>query len=311
MSDRATPAGAWHPPARSGPAWHAARLLLVALAAIGGLAGIGVLANHLTSDPLADVRAYYDAASRLNEGRPLYPAGADPNAADFYRYPPLLAIVLRPFVHLPFQAFALLWEAVIVAAFAATIWRVGLGSRTWIVLGLLGIPTAWAVAIGQAQVIVTLLMAVGAPWSVALAAQLKLFPALAALYWLGRGERARFGAFLGWTLALTVAQVLVDQRAALDFLRVTNLDQVGAVRNISPFGFAPGLWAILLVVGVAATIAVARRPWGWAFAVGLGTLSPPRLLVYQLGSLLAGLRAPDDPDRHRSIAGLRSERTVV
>ena len=311
MSDRTTPAGAWTPPARSGRAWHAARLVLFALAVIGGLAGVATLAIHLLNDPLADVRAYYDAATRLNGGRPLYPPGADPNAADFYRYPPLLAIVLRPFAHLPYDAFALLWEAVIVAAFATTIWRLGLGSRTWIVLGLLGIPVAWAVAIGQAQVLVTLLLAVGAPWSVALAAQLKLFPALAALYWLGRGDRARFGAFLGWSLALTVAQVVVDQRAALAFVRVTNLDQVGAVRNISPFALAPGLWAILLVMAIAATIAFARRPWGWALAVGLGTLSPPRLLVYQLGSLLAGLRAPDDPDHQQSIAGLRSGRRLV
>ena len=36
---------------------------------------------HLTSDPLADVRAYDDAGSRLNADLPLYPADADPNAA--------------------------------------------------------------------------------------------------------------------------------------------------------------------------------------------------------------------------------------
>ena len=50
---------------------------------------------------LRDVRAYYDAATRLNEGLPLYPAGADPDAADFYRYPPLLAILFRPLASSP------------------------------------------------------------------------------------------------------------------------------------------------------------------------------------------------------------------
>src|SRR5947209_5562099 len=54
-----------------------ARLVIFGLAILGLLAGIGVLVMHLRADPLADVRAYYDAGTRLNAGQPLYPPGAD------------------------------------------------------------------------------------------------------------------------------------------------------------------------------------------------------------------------------------------
>src|SRR5829696_9256466 len=80
--------------------------IVYALAAIGGLFGLGVLWFHLTTDPLADVRAYYDAARRLNDGQPLYAATYDPKIPTYYFYPPLLAIVMRPFASLPYHVFA-------------------------------------------------------------------------------------------------------------------------------------------------------------------------------------------------------------
>ena len=194
--------GAYIEPGRTPPeprdsratALHAGRLALFALAVIGGLCGLWVLWMHLLSDPLGDVRAYYDAATRLNQGSPLYPAGADPNAADFFRYPPLLAIVLRPLALLPYTWFALAWEALMLGAFVATIRHLGGGRRTWIAVGLLGIPIGWAIGIGQAQILVTYLMAVGQPWSIALGGQLKLFPILIAIWWLGRRDWQAVGA---------------------------------------------------------------------------------------------------------------------
>src|SRR2546422_5393683 len=59
---------------------------------------------------------------------------------------------------------------------------------TLFVVCALALPIGWAVVIGQAQVAVTFLLAVGAPWSVALAANLKVFPVLAAVWWLGRRD---------------------------------------------------------------------------------------------------------------------------
>lgn len=272
---------------------HAARLTIFALAVVGALAGIGVAYLHRVGDPMADARAYYDAATRLNQGQPLYPAGADPNVADFYRYPPLLAIVLRPLALLPYWAFALLWEAIVVASLALLIRHLGVRSqRTWVAIGLLGIPIGWALSIGQAQVPLTLLLAIGQPWSIALATNLKLFPALAALWWIGRRDYEATIAFALWTGLLAIGQWILEPAGTASFFRTVGLSEVGDVRNISPYAISPQLWVVLLVVGAAVTLAAARTRWGWPIAAALATLSPPRLLVYGLTSLLACLREP-------------------
>lgn len=302
-SDTGSTAGGYIPPGKAPPppgapagrravAEHAGRLVLFALALIGGLAGAYVLWLHLTTDPLADARAYYNAAHRLNVGTPLYPATADPDAAEFYRYPPLLAIILRPFALLPYSLFAVLWEATIVVAFAATVRRLGGGGRTWIAIGLLGIPIGWAVGVGQAQVFVTYLLAVGQPWAIALGGQLKLFPALIVLWWLGRRDWQAVGAFVGWTLILVLAQVILEPNDSRAFLGILTPDQVGNVRNISPYAISPLLWAVLASAGAVGTVLLAPTRWGWPVAVALATLASPRLLVYMLTGLIAAVREP-------------------
>ena len=51
---------------------------------------------------------------------------------------------------------------------------------------------------------------------------------------------------------------------------------------------------------VLVTVGLARTRYGWAAAVALGTLSPPRLLVYMLTGLLAAVREPSlDGERTR------------
>jgi len=270
-----------------------ARLGVFALAVLGALAGLGVLWIHLAGDPLSDVRAYYDAGARLNAGLPLYPADADPNAAAFYRYPPFLAIAFRPLALLPFPAAAAIWEAVVIASLAGTLSWVGLRRReTWLAVGILGLPIAWCVAIGQAQVPLTFLTAIGAPWSIALAANLKLFPALVALWWIGRRDWRSLSVFAAWSVGLALLQLVLAPQATLDFLGTLTLDQVGEVRNISPFAVSPLLWAVLVGAGVVLALRLAPTRWGWAAAVALSVLATPRLLVYMLMTLLAALREP-------------------
>lgn len=288
-----TPSAPGQPTGAHAAAIHAGRLAVFALALIGGLAGAYVLWLHLTTDPIADARAYYDAAHRLNAGLPLYPAGADPNIADYYRYPPLLAIVLRPFALLPYSLFAILWEVMMVVAFGATIRRLGGGYRTWLAIGLLGIPIGWAVGIGQAQVLVTYLMAVGQPWAIAFAGQLKIFPALVIIWWLGRRDWQALGAFVGWTLILVIAQAAFEPTGSKAFLGILTLEQVGNVRNFSPYAISPLLWAGLAAAGAVAAVLLAPTRWGWPAAVALATLASPRLLVYMLMSLIAAVREPD------------------
>ena len=66
--------------------------VLIAAAVLGFIIGLDTLVLHLRLDPLADVRAYYDAGARLNAGIPLYQQAATTDDPGFYRYPPLLAI---------------------------------------------------------------------------------------------------------------------------------------------------------------------------------------------------------------------------
>lgn len=269
------------------------RLALVGLAAIGALAGLGVVWIRLLSDPLGDAQAYYDAASRLNAGVPLYPPDADPDGNRIYLYPPLLAMALRPLALLPYPAFALAWEGLVIASFALLLNRLGLNRRTtWIALGILGIPVGWALTIAQAHVPLTLLFALGQPWSIALAANIKLFPALAAVYWLGRREYRSCLLFAGWLLGLGLVQLLLEPEATRSFFESVGLAQLGHVRNISPFVVSPVLWAVLLIAGILIAARLAPSRWGWFAAVALATLSSPRLLVYMLMGLLGGLRQP-------------------
>jgi hypothetical protein len=280
-------------PSRSALPRRLARLSVFALAVLGALAGIGVLYLQIEGGALDDVRAYYDAGARLNAGLPLYPPGGDPDAADYYRYPPLLAIAFRPLALLPFEAAAAIWEAVVIASLAGTAWWIGFRRReTWLALGILAVPIAWAVAIGQAQVPLTLLTALGSPWSIALATHLKLFPALIALWWIGRRDWRAVGAFLAWTGGLAALQLVLAPQATIDFLATLTLEQVGEVRNVSPYAISPLLWVILVGAGSLLVVRLAPTRWGWAAAVAFSVLATPRLLVYMLMTLLAGLRAP-------------------
>ena len=281
---------------------HVANLVLFAAAVTGALAGLAVAWMHVVGDPLADARAYYEAAARLNAGKPLYPADLDPNGNHIFLYPPLLAIALRPLALLPFAWFALLWELIVVASFVALARYLGVRRRqTWLAIGLLGVPIGWALTIAQAHVPMTYLLALGQPWSIAVAANLKLTPALIAIWWLGRRDYQSFFAFLVWSALLVLAQVLLASDATSGYFSSIGFEQVGHVRNISPYAQSPVLWIALVLGGALVTLGLARTRWGWPAAVTLATLAPPRLLIYMLTGLLAAVRTPKqagepDPD---------------
>jgi hypothetical protein len=271
------------------------RRVLVLGAIVGLLLGIETVVLHLTTDPLADVHAYYDAGARLNAGQPLYDQPATTDEADFYRYPPLLAILWRPLATLPFSAAATIWMVVLGVCFALTILRLGPRRRsTWIALGMLALPTGWSLAVGQAQVIVTLLTALGAPWAIALGANIKVFPALIAIWWLGRREARPLALFAGWMAALVAVQFVLAPQATIDFVRTFGLSQVGNVENRSLYVVSPWLWAAAVVAGIVVTWRLAPTRWGWAAAVTLSVFATPRLLIYQLSTLVAAIRSPEE-----------------
>ena len=273
------------------------RRVLIAAAVLGLALGIQTLVLHLSTDPLADVHAYYDAGARLNAGLPLYDQPATTDDNEFYRYPPLLAIVFRPLALLSFDQAALIWEAFLVGCLALTIARLGANRRTLIVLGMLALPTLWSLAIGQAQIVVTLLMAFGSPWAIAVAAHLKIFPALAAIWWLGRRDVRSLGWFVAWLAVLGVVQLVLEPAGTLAFPSTLGLEQVGNVENRSLYGVSPLAWAIALVAGAVVAWRLAPTRYGWAAAVALSVLATPRLLIYQLSTLVAAVREPGSARR--------------
>jgi hypothetical protein len=284
---------------RSGrPAWWATprvRLVLRLAMLVGIALGVETVILHLLNDPLADVHAYYDAGARLNAGQPLYDQPAGPDDAAFYRYPPLLAILFRPLALLSFPAAAAIWMALLAVLAVATLVRLDLRRPVSLfVVCALALPAGWAFVIGQAQVAVTWLLALGMPWAVALAANLKVFPILVAVWWLGRRDWRSLGWLAAWVAALVAVQLVLAPADTIAYLSFLRLDQVGSVVSLSPYAISPVLWAVLVVAGTAFAIWAARKPYGWAAAVALSVLATPRLLLYQLSTLVAGVREPDD-----------------
>ncbi len=272
---------------------------------IGAIAGaiLGVLHAivHLQNDPLNDIPTFYVGAQRLNAGETLYPPGADPDRIPYYFYPPLLAILLRPFALLPYPIFAALWEAGTILVFVLFVRRLGFNRRTAIALGLLGGQIADVLSIGQSQAHIAWLLSLGSPFAIALAGQIKIFPALVALYWLGRRDWRKLGWFVAWSVALVLLQVVLEPRESLAFVRGLGLQQVGTYDQLSPYAFAPWLWFGLVVAFLVITPLVARTRFGWAAAVAFSSLVYPRLFGYHLLSLGAALKPPDDQPKNTAI----------
>ena len=263
------------------------RSILIVAAAIGVAIGLNAFVLHLTTDPLADVRAYYDAGARLNAGQPLYVQPATTDDPSFYRYPPLLAILFRPLAVLPFETAAVVWELLLVTSTVVVVWRLGIREPVLIALGILAMPLLWTLAIGQAQALVTMLLALASPLTVAAAGHLKLLPWLVALVWVGRRDWRALGRFIAWFTALWAVQLVLEPAGTVAFLSFPSLTHVGEVVNLSPYAVHPALWAVLAAAGMLVVLRLAASRWGWPAAVAYAVLVSPRLLAYQLSTLLA------------------------
>ncbi len=125
--------------------------------------------------------------------------------------------------------------------------------------------------------VVTLLLTLGNPAAVALSAQLKLLPALVALYWLGRRDWRSLGRFIG--VVSPADRVPTGHRAGryARVPRITNLAQVGEVNNMSPYAASPALWLVLAVIGLVLVLRVAPSRSGWAAAVAFSIFVNPRV----------------------------------
>jgi hypothetical protein len=268
-------------------------LAAFALAVLGALVGAYIFVLHATTDPAADVHAYYDAGARLNAGEPLYEQSGAVTGSHFYFYPPLLAVAFRPLALLPFEVATAIWMGLMFLALTGSIWLAGVRNRwTWYALGWLAGPIAWSLVIGQAHVLVMFLLTLGTPFGLALAGSIKIFPALAAIYWLGRGEWRMLGRFVAWGVGLLALSFILEPSGTIAFLSFPDLELIGDVTNLSPYAISPALWVVTVVALAIAALLFARTRFGWFLALLLSVLAAPRLHLYQFSSMFAIRRVP-------------------
>jgi hypothetical protein len=283
----------------AGPSWdqrvesRMTHLVAFVFAVIGTLVGAWIFVLHATTDPAGDVHAYYEAGARLNAGEPLYEQAASVTGSHYYFYPPLLAVAFRPLALLPFEIAAAIWMGLMFLAFAGSIWLAGVRNRwTWYVLGWLAAPIAWSLVIGQAHVLVMFLLTLGTPFGLALAGSIKIFPAIAAIYWLGRRDWPMLGRFVAWGVGLLALSFILEPSGTIAFVSFPNFELIGEVTNLSPYAISPALWVVTIVALAIAALVFARTRFGWFLALLLSVLAAPRLHLYQFSSLFAIRRVP-------------------
>jgi hypothetical protein len=243
-----------------------------------------VLASwFLVWDP-ADAGAYYDAAARLRDGRPLYQP-MNPEAHEVYRYAPWFAYAWIPVTVLPRDVALHAWSLLMLVASVVAVWPiVRLGTVAAVSLAaLLGAFLAETAMFGNAHPAVVALMVVTAtrrsfPIWLGVAASIKLVPIAFVLVWLGRRQ---------WGPAL-VALVTVG----ILWLHAAFFDLGGYVTDpgtglLSLYAVSPVLWIGVAVTatGLAVVMAASWSRYSWIATAALAFIGPPRVVLSYLAFL--------------------------
>jgi hypothetical protein len=260
-------------------------IALVAAYLIVGILGAWYLLD--TTAIGADLATYQRAGDALwSNGDPYATAASVPE--DYrYRYPPLLAMII-PVLGWPPLWFGLIAIATVVPIYVA--YRVAGPAGLLPPALLIG---AWGQQLlnGNAQAIVVALLAIvplrrrtGAV-GLAVASMLKLHPALAVVWYLGRRDWGALAWFSGAIVLLTVLQ-LPWLRAMLDFYLVNPM-ATETIPGMSLRAVGVVTWiAGTLAAGVAA-LWFARSRYGWLLATLFQLVALPRVLLVNLALLLA------------------------
>jgi hypothetical protein len=235
----------------------------------------------------ADHATYQRAADALwSTGDPYQSAALYPEDYRF-RYPPLLAMIF------PVLGWPPLWFALITVATAIPIY---VGWRQAGPAGLLPaalLVGAWGQQLlnGNAQAFVVALLAVvpftGA-WGamgLALATMLKLHPALALVWYVGRREWRLVVWYLVGLAVLTVVQLPFLGPFLNFYLNDPVATQSIPGMSLRVLGVIP--WVAIIVAVAAAALLLARTRYGWLLATVLQLVALPRVLLVNLALLLA------------------------
>ena len=193
------------------PVARLCRLLTVAL-----IVGVGASQLILTIGDwhLRDAGAYWEAAIRLRDGEPLYPALADTDASDVYRYAPWLAWAWVPLTFLPREVVNVIWSIILLAASAAAL-RPLVRLQGWLSVALF-LPIVGGIsAIGNVQPLIVAALVLGVerrtgPLWIAAAASLKAVPLLLVVTYVGRRQWIRVLVTLALTAALVAPMLFYD-----------------------------------------------------------------------------------------------------
>lgn len=270
----------------------AGRLAVTLLAA--ALLMIGVV-TVLPKWHLTDLDAYLAAAELLaSGGNPFDVELWERGLPYHYHYSPWFAALFVPLTAVPETVVGTAWSLLLAVAAVASV--VPLARRH----GWSAAPVVLLMAFLYLNVVaegnVQPLLVAGLVWSlerragpvmIGVAASLKLVPILFALVYLGRGEWRR-AIVAGVVTAVLLAPTLLFE------ISPTALETGGT----GLFTSAPVLWGIGVLAGLAATVLLAHTRHAWLAAATTTVLALPRLLIFDITSLLAAV--PDRSARRRT-----------
>jgi hypothetical protein len=273
-------------PVTAGSTDHQAISLLVVAIAVAF--GIGNVVYSASAWGLADINAYWDAALRLREGQPLYPAVADVNVAGVYRYAPWFAALWIPLTFLPRQIVEILWSiALIGASLAVALPVLAVRSRAAVAMALLvGSFMALGASFGNIHPLLVASLAFGVerrtgPLWIALAASVKATPILFVLVYLGRREWAR----AAWTIGIAAALL-----APMILLGIANYTRDPGWSH-SLYAVSPALYVVVAAaaIAVAAWVAWRHTRYAWLATSVAVILALPRYFPYEFTYILIGV----------------------
>lgn len=289
---------------REAPGTSKRRALPWALIIVGTVhlaVGIGVAILLLpTTAPGADLATYQRGAADWLATGDAYRSAAL-YAADFqYRYPPMLAMLM------PILGWPPLWYSLMAGATAVPMWlayrRAGATGVLFSVL-LVGL---WGQQLinGNVQPAVIALLAIvplyrrAGAVGLAVATMLKLHPALAVAWYLGRRDWTA----VRWYAGATVVLLAIQAPWLGEFIEYYRADPAATdvMAGMSLRAFGLEVWLIGSAALFVATIVWANSRYGWMLATLLQLAALPRVLLVNLALLLAAMPL-ERPRRDRSL----------
>lgn len=256
-----------------------ARLLVVAL-----VVGVGISQLILTVGDwhLRDMGAYWDAGERLRAGEALYPALADTEASEVYRYAPWFAWAWVPLTYLPRDFVSVVWSVLLLLASAAAL-APFVRMRAWLPIAFFLPILVGISAIGNVQPLIVAALVLGVerrsgPLWIALAASLKAVPILFVATYLGRRLWVRAGVTVLLTTLLIVPMLFYDLGSY-----PTGADAAAVLIQW------PVVYAVALGTAIIITLRLARTRYAWLASASTVALAVPRFFVYDVTFLMTAV----------------------